>query len=520
MSPETLEKLQRMREFLGGFKKVVIAFSGGVDSSTLAAVCKDAGLDVLAVTVISQKSPSKEIKEAEKIAGEIGVKHEFINLDILTPEFRKNSPERCYFCKRRVLSSLISLADERGYDAVFEGTNASDLEGHRPGYKAVIEMQRVHSPWAEFGITKEEIRSIAKSMGFSFYDKPSLACLASRISFGIEIDEKKLKMVDEAENLVIEIAGIKQVRVRNYNGVAVLEVGEEEVEEILQKLEMEAKTAVLVASDGKIVGAIGIADTIKDSARETIEELHRMGKKVIMITGDNRRTAEAIAKKLGVDVVLSEVLPNQKAEEVRMLQMQGEVVAFVGDGINDAPALAQADIGIAMGSGTDVALESGEIVLMKDELRGVVAAIQLSEKTLGKIKQNIFWAMIYNTLLIPAAAGVPYPLFGIIFRPEWGGFAMTMSSVSVVSNSLLMKNYVPPILRKKKGGGGMEKIVLKLEGLSCNHCIMRVTKALESAGAKVESVTLDEAVIFGEKEKAEKYVAAVEEAGYKARVSE
>ncbi len=226
------------------------------------------------------------------------------------------------------------------------------------------------------------------------------------------------------------------------------------VESVLQKLEKEAKTAILVASNGRITGVIGIADTIKESAAEAVEELHRMGKKVAMMTGDNRRTAEAIAKKLGIDIVLAEILPQQKAEEVKRLQ-KSEVVAFVGDGINDAPALAQADLGIAIGSGTDIAIESGEIVLMRDDLRDVVAAIQLSQKTLGKIKQNIFWALFYNTILIPIAAGILYLPFGVVFQPEWAGFAMAMSSVSVVTNSLLMKRYIPPArsaLIKRKGG--------------------------------------------------------------------
>ncbi|ADC64915.1 heavy metal translocating P-type ATPase [Ferroglobus placidus DSM 10642] len=223
------------------------------------------------------------------------------------------------------------------------------------------------------------------------------------------------------------------------------------VEEVLRKLEEEAKTAILVALNGRIVGVIGIADTIKETAKEAIEELHKMGKKVAMMTGDNRRVAEAIARKLGIDEVLAEVLPHQKAEEVKKLQEKGEIVAFVGDGINDAPALAQADLGIAMGSGTDIALESGDIVLMRDDLRDVVAAIQLSEKTLSKIKQNLFWAMIYNTSLIPVAAGALYPIFGVVFKPEFAGLAMAMSSVSVVTNSLLMKNYVPPIKRKERG---------------------------------------------------------------------
>ncbi len=267
----------------------------------------------------------------------------------------------------------------------------------------------------------------------------------------------------EAEKIIVEepekfeiIAGSGVVVSFNGNRILVgnrklmaengIVVGED-VEKVLKELEMEAKTAILVALNDRIVGVIGIADTLKESAFEAIKTLQGMGKKVGMITGDNRRSAIAIAKKLGIDFVLAEVLPHQKAEEVKKLQKSGEVVAFVGDGINDAPALAQANLGIAIGSGTDVAIESGEIVLIRDDLRDVVAAIQLSEKTLNKIKQNIFWAMIYNSLLIPAAAGLLYPFFGIVFRPEWAGAAMAMSSVSVVTNSLLMKNYVPPVKR-------------------------------------------------------------------------
>ncbi|ACJ16323.1 heavy-metal transporting P-type ATPase [Thermococcus onnurineus NA1] len=212
-----------------------------------------------------------------------------------------------------------------------------------------------------------------------------------------------------------------------------------EVEKALLKLEDEAKTAIIVAVDRKIAGVIGIADTIKEGAIEAIEELHKMGKKVGMITGDNRRTAEAIARQLNIDYVLAEVLPQDKANEVKKLQEKGEVVIFVGDGINDAPALAQADIGIAVSSGTDIAMESGDIVLIKNDLRDVVRAIKLSQKTLSKIKQNIFWAMFYNTILIPFAAGLAYVLFGITFRPEWAAGAMSLSSVSVVTNSLLLK---------------------------------------------------------------------------------
>ncbi|MBE8539629.1 copper-translocating P-type ATPase [Geoglobus acetivorans] len=267
---------------------------------------------------------------------------------------------------------------------------------------------------------------------------------------GAQIDEPERFEVITGKGVVASLNGEKILvgsrKLMAENGMEV----SSEIEDTLQRLESEAKTAVLVSHNGRIIGAIGIADNIKPSAKEAIEELHRIGKKVAMITGDNRRTAEAIARRLGIDTVLAEVLPHQKAEEVKRLQKNGEVVAFVGDGINDAPALAQADLGIAIGSGTDVAIESGEIVLMRDDLRDVVAAIQLSEKTLNKIKQNLFWAMIYNTILIPVAAGVLYPVFGIVFRPEWAGLAMAMSSVSVVTNSLLMKNYIPPVNRRAK----------------------------------------------------------------------
>jgi Cu+-exporting ATPase len=223
---------------------------------------------------------------------------------------------------------------------------------------------------------------------------------------------------------------------------------EENVERTLASLENKGRTAILIAVNGKIAGVLGIADKLKETARDAVDQLKEMDKKVIMITGDNRRTAEAIARELGIDEVMAEILPQDKAKEVKKLQDIGEVVAFVGDGINDAPALAQADVGIAIGSGTDVAIESGEIVLVRDDLTDVVAAIQLSEKTLSKIKQNLFWALVYNSILIPAAAGLLYPLLGVLFRPEWAGAAMAMSSVSVVTNSLLLKRYIPPVKRR------------------------------------------------------------------------
>jgi Cu+-exporting ATPase len=220
-----------------------------------------------------------------------------------------------------------------------------------------------------------------------------------------------------------------------------------EAERRITALQDEGKTAVLVAAGADLAGILAIADTLKPTTKGAIADLKRMGLSVTMITGDNERTANAIAREIGIDDVHAGVLPQEKALEVRALQDRGEVVAFVGDGINDAPALAQADVGIAIGSGTDVAIESGDIVLIRDDLVDAVAAVELSRKVMSRIKQNLFWAFAYNSALIPLAAGVLYPFFGITFRPELAALAMALSSVTVVSLSLLLKTYIPPAKR-------------------------------------------------------------------------
>lgn len=218
----------------------------------------------------------------------------------------------------------------------------------------------------------------------------------------------------------------------------------EENENKISTVEAAGKTAILVAVNHKFAGIMGVADTLKESAAPAIIELKKMGIQVGMITGDNQQTADSIARQVGIEKVMAEVLPPDKASEVERLQDGGEVVAFVGDGINDAPALAQANVGIAIGSGTDVAIESGEIVLIKDNLLDAVAGLQLSRKVMGRIKLNLFWAFAYNVILIPVAAGVLYPTLGITFRPEYAGLAMALSSVTIVTLSLLLKGYVPP----------------------------------------------------------------------------
>jgi Cu+-exporting ATPase len=212
-------------------------------------------------------------------------------------------------------------------------------------------------------------------------------------------------------------------------------------EDRITQLEGGGKTVVLVGLEGKIIGVIAIADTVKPSAVETVAWLKKQGKQVVMITGDNRRAAESVARSLGIDRVLAEVLPEDKANEIKRLQEQGEKVAMVGDGINDAPALVQADVGIAIGSGTDIAIESGGIVLVKDDLRDVARTLELSCYTMRKIRQNLFWAFFYNTVGIPIAAGILYPFYGFLLNPIIAGAAMAFSSVSVVTNSLSMRRY-------------------------------------------------------------------------------
>jgi Cu+-exporting ATPase len=223
----------------------------------------------------------------------------------------------------------------------------------------------------------------------------------------------------------------------------------QETEEMIRALENDGKTAVLVAIAGNPAGIIAIADTIKETSPDAVAELKKMGLSVAMITGDNRRTAEAVGRLVGIDRVIAEVLPEAKSQEVANLQSAGGVVAFVGDGINDAPALARSDVGIAIGSGTDVAIESGDLVLINDDLLDAVAAVQLSRKVMSRIKQNIFWAFAYNAALIPVAAGVLYPFTGYTMRPELAAMAMAASSVTVVSLSLLLKRYIPPARKER-----------------------------------------------------------------------
>jgi Cu+-exporting ATPase len=212
-----------------------------------------------------------------------------------------------------------------------------------------------------------------------------------------------------------------------------------------QALADDGKTHMLVAIDGHAAGIIAVADTVKDDSRAAIAMMKRMGLEVVMITGDNERTAKAIARKVGIDRVMAEVLPQDKAFNVQKLQLEGKKVAMVGDGINDAPALAQADIGMAIGTGTDVAIEASDITLIKGSLTGIVTAMQISRATMRNVYQNLVGAFIYNTAGLPIALGILYPFLGILLSPLLAALAMSFSSVTVISNANRLKRFKPAV---------------------------------------------------------------------------
>jgi Cu+-exporting ATPase len=264
--------------------------------------------------------------------------------------------------------------------------------------------------------------------------------------------EENLKLLDSKDFQAIAGHGIeatvdsKRVLLGN---LRLMEEKKVDLNSLLNKakqLSNEGKTPMFLAVDKEVGGIIAVADTLKENSKEAVESLRRMGLEVLMLTGDNQQTAKAIARQIGIDRVLAEVLPEKKAEEVKRLQEEGKKVGMVGDGINDAPALAQADVGIAIGTGTDVAMESSDITLISGDLRGIVTAIALSKATIRNIKQNLFWAFAYNTILIPVAAGVLFPFFHLLLNPILAAGAMAFSSVTVVSNALRLRKFKPPMI--------------------------------------------------------------------------
>ncbi len=326
-----------------------------------------------------------------------------------------------------------------------------------------------------------------------------------------------------------------------------------EVLESLEEIAAEGKTPLLVAAEGRLAGSIAVADTVKSSSYVAIDRLRKMGIHVVMLTGDNRRTAEAVRQELGIEEVVAEVLPQDKEKKISQLKAAGGKVAMIGDGINDAPALAAADVGMAIGAGTDVAMESADIVLMKSDLRDAVTAIQLSRAVIRNIKQNLFWAFFYNAIGIPLAAGVWYPLFQIKLNPMFGAAAMSLSSIFVVGNALRLRGFKSGFEKRgkteatssaedpcegkcaveaeqktaeqeksEKGKGEKEMTkVMTIEGMMCGHCTGRVQKALEAVeGVKAVTMSLEEksaTVELAAEVSDETLTNAVTEAGYEVK---
>ena len=338
----------------------------------------------------------------------------------------------------------------------------------------------------------------------------------------------------------------------NYKMMRAFSVQDAAMEELQDRMAAEGKTPLFFAADGKLVGMIAVADVVKPTSKEAIQELKHMGIEVIMLTGDHKKTAEAIRRQVGVDRVVAEVLPQDKEREIRKIQEFGRKVAMVGDGINDAPALVRAEVGIAIGAGTDVAMESADIVLIKNDLLDVAGAIELSKATIRNIKENLFWAFCYNVIGIPIAAGCFYTAFHLKMSPMVAALAMSFSSVFVVSNALRLRFFKPKYGSKKlssrqekndaasacriseptdrledkqadnkefyNNGGSTMKKELSVEGMMCQNCVKHVTHALESvSGASGVEVSLEEkkAVVFvPDSVSDETLKAAITEAGY------
>jgi Cu+-exporting ATPase len=291
--------------------------------------------------------------------------------------------------------------------------------------------------------SEEELLGAAASAELGSEHPMARAIVAAANELGVRSGEPQSFEATPGMGVVAEVEG-RRVIVGTADllrtlGVSLPDEGDGPAAEIAQRLSSAGRTPLFVAAGDRLLGVIGVADTLRDESRGAVEGLRRMGLTVVMLTGDRRTIAEAIGAEVGVDRVIAEVLPQEKAAAVAALQKEGGLVAMVGDGINDAPALAQADVGIAIGTGTDVAIEASDITLMRADLRGVVDAIRLSRRTIRTIRQNLFWAFFYNSVGIPVAAGVLYPAFGLLLRPVFAASAMAFSSVSVVTNSLRLR---------------------------------------------------------------------------------
>ena len=377
------------------------------------------------------------------------------------------------------------------------------------------------------GVTEEELLMVAASL-----EKPSEHPLADAIV--AEAAERNIPLAPVEDFEAVHGRGVKASLhgspVLAGNAAMLAEAGVDLAgfEAEASRLSEQGKTPLYFAEEGRLLGVVAVADTPKPTSAEAVSQFKKLGIQVVMLTGDNQRTADAVGRALGVDTVVAGVLPQDKEKKVASLQAEGRKVAMVGDGINDAPALARSDVGLAIGAGTDVAIESADIVLMKSDLLDAVTAVRLSKATIRNIKENLFWAFIYNIIGIPVAAGVLYPLFQIQLNPMIAAAAMSLSSVCVVSNALRLKFFKPtprdretdPVVQTidEKGDTRQMKKTLNVEGMMCAHCKAHVEKALAGVDGVTEAVADLESktatVTLSKDVPDETLKAAVAEAGY------
>ena len=356
------------------------------------------------------------------------------------------------------------------------------------------------------GVTEAELLGLAASLEKASEHPLAEAIVRYAEEAGVEVSQATEFAAEAGQGVSGMVSG-RKVLAGNQKMMDAQKVTLDGMDAEAGKLSEEGRTVLYIAADQKLLGMIAVADPVKKTSAEAIREMEQMGLDVVMLTGDHEKTARAIQKQLGISRVIAQVLPQDKEREVRRLQEEGHKVAMVGDGINDAPALARADVGIAIGAGTDVAIESADIVLMKSDLLDAVTAVQLSRAVIRNIKENLFWAFCYNAIGIPLAAGVFYLLLNWQLSPMFGSAAMSFSSVFVVCNALRLKGFQPGFRKKcggkttavsaeKKKGELTMKKTIKIEGMMCSHCTGRVDKALNALDGVTATVSLEDKAAY------------------------
>lgn len=339
-------------------------------------------------------------------------------------------------------------------------------------------------------LKEEELLSIAASLEKSSEHPLAEAIITAAEERGLKVSEAREFQSVTGQGVFADVEG-RRYMAGNLKMLAGYALDTKDWEEKAAALSEQGKTPLYFADESHILGIIAVADTVKPTSKEAVARLKALGIDVVMLTGDNARTAEAIRREVGIDRVVAEVMPQDKEREVAAIQAGGRKVAMVGDGINDAPALTRADVGIAIGAGTDIAIEAADIVLMKSDLLDAVTAIDLSRSVIRNIRQNLFWAFFYNTIGIPLAAGVLFPMFGLKLNPMFGAAAMSLSSVCVVSNALRLKLFKPKYnIKANKGELTMTKRI-SIEGMMCGHCSAHVEKALNEIKGVTAIVNLE-----------------------------